>query len=165
MDERRMNMTRGRIQRAPEPMLRMPPSNTEIKKRPSGNRVGSFLKKRWWVLLIVVVLLAGIVVLCYAYLTTRNQLTKLSSNSQNDVQQLTKQIGTYLQLPDESPTLATVSDVGKLKSQDFFKNAQNGDKVLIFSKSGRALLYRPSTQKIIEYSKVNFGGTKAPQQQ
>jgi hypothetical protein len=53
--------------------------------------------------------------------------------------------------------VATVSDASKLQSQQFFAKAQNGDKVLIFTNAKRAVLYRPSTNKVIEYAPVNIG--------
>lgn len=63
----------------------------------------------------------------------------------------------YLELPtDEEPTLATVTDREKLAEQPFFQKAENGDKVLIYSNSGRAVLYRPyKEKKIIDVTTVN----------
>jgi hypothetical protein len=57
--------------------------------------------------------------------------------------------------PNETPTIATVSDPVKLKDQPFFKNSEVGDKVLIYSQSLKAILYRPSTNKIVEVSTLN----------
>ena len=135
------------------------------KRRSDG--FGGFLKKRWWLVAIVAVLLAAVSVLGYGYVSTRNELMQLSkdggaSSAGTDAEKLVREISVYLQLPDETPTLANVSDASKLKGQDFFKDAQNGDKVLIFPKSSRALIYRPSTKKVIEYSKVDLSKSTAP---
>lgn len=65
-------------------------------------------------------------------------------------------IGKFMELPsDENPVLATVTDVEKVKNQKFFANAKNGDKVLIYAQNKKAILYRPSANKIIEISTVS----------
>lgn len=61
----------------------------------------------------------------------------------------------YLMPTEEDPTIATVSDPNILKNQSFFKLSEKGDKVLIFSKAGKAILYRPSIDKIIEIAPIN----------
>jgi hypothetical protein len=50
---------------------------------------------------------------------------------------------------DETPKINTVLDINQLKGDDFFKNAQNGDKVLVFTNNKLAIIYRPSSGKII----------------
>jgi hypothetical protein len=99
--------------------------------------------------------------LTYGYLHTRSELKRLSNPqtaSQDATEELVSKVGKLVELPSgETPTLASVQDVNKLKSQEFFARAQNGDKVLVYSKANRAVLYRPSTNKVIEFSKVNFG--------
>ena len=94
------------------------------------------------------------------YSNSRKQVNKLQ-NPQNAVKleadDLKAKVGQLVDLPDEEPTVATVSDISKLKGQAFFEKAQNGDKVLIFANAQRAVLYRPSTNKVIEFSPVNLG--------
>lgn len=81
--------------------------------------------------------------------------------NQMETQNLIDKVGKLIELPkDEEPTVATVSDVKKLKSQAFFANAQNGDKVLIYQKAKKAVLYRPSTNKIIEFGPINLGSSE-----
>jgi len=67
---------------------------------------------------------------------------------------ITNAVGKLIQLPEGTPQIATVSDVETLKkAQPFFENAQNGDQVLVFTKE--AILYRPSSNKIINVAPVN----------
>lgn len=74
-------------------------------------------------------------------------------------------IGQLVDLPSgETPTLATVTDPSRLKDQAFFANAKVGDQVLIYTQAKRAILYRPSTNKIIEIAPVNIGSSSAVQQ-
>ena len=71
--------------------------------------------------------------------------------SSDETKVLVEKVGELLELPEEEvPTVATVADVTKLQDQVFFKNAQNGDKVLVYTKANKAVLYRPATGKIIE---------------
>jgi hypothetical protein len=70
-----------------------------------------------------------------------------------EIRILVERVGALITLPaDEVPQIATVLDKDALKDQAFFLNSENGDKVLIYSKAMKAVLYRPSTNKIIEVS-------------
>lgn len=69
---------------------------------------------------------------------------------QAEADSIIAEVGKLIDIPSETPTVATVSDIEKLKDQPFFKNAQNGDKVVIFAKAQKAIIYRPSTKKIVE---------------
>lgn len=76
---------------------------------------------------------------------------------QEEVAELTKIIGTIAYLPhDEVPTLATVTNRDKLDRQPFFRNAQNGDKILIYPRAGWAVLYRPSSKKVLAMTEVDI---------
>ncbi|MCX8009199.1 MAG: hypothetical protein N3A54_05900 [Patescibacteria group bacterium] len=71
---------------------------------------------------------------------------------------ITDSIQRFMNLPtDEEPTLATVTDKEKLSGQEFFKNAQNGDKVLLYAKAKKAILYRPSTGRVVEFAPLILG--------
>lgn len=119
--------------------------------------------KKWLKYVAAFLLVALIAFLVYGYITTKSQLEQAKNgggSGQTETQQLVNKVSRLVQLPQgETPTIATVNNATKLKNQAFFKDAQNGDKVLIYSKSGKAVLYRPSTNRIIEYSTVNLTGT------
>lgn len=71
---------------------------------------------------------------------------------------LAQELSQYLDLPnDEVPTLATVTDKEKLADQTFFSEVENGDKVLIYSKAGKVILYRPSIKKVVNMTTMNAG--------
>jgi hypothetical protein len=80
----------------------------------------------------------------------------------DDVKALTATVGKLIVLPAEDPTVATVADVDKLKNQRFFTNALNGDKVLIFNNAKKAILYRPSINKIVEIMPINIEVSPTP---
>jgi hypothetical protein len=97
------------------------------------------------------------------YHESQKQVKKLSSNptltAQQQQQDLITKVGKLTVLPTgETPTIATVTDITKLKDQPFFANAVNGDKVLIYTQAKKAYLYRPSTNKLINIAPVNLGG-------
>ena len=74
-----------------------------------------------------------------------------------EIAQLVETIGAVMELPsDETPTLATVTDREKLTDQPFIRKSENGDKVLIYTNAGRAILYRPSVGKIVDVTAINI---------
>ena len=74
----------------------------------------------------------------------------------DEVKALISEVGNIMLLPTgEQPTVATVSDLAKLKDQVFFNNAKLGDKILIYTQAKKAILYNPASKKIIEVAPVN----------
>ena len=112
--------------------------------------------------LVSVLIITGFVIVIQDRNKLKSQVTQLKtpSSSQDETQQLIDYLNQFMELPTgETPTLATVSNVEELKSQNFFKNAQNGDKVLLYAKEGKAMLYRPSSKKLIEVAPINTNGS------
>src|SRR3989338_1207282 len=118
----------------------------------------------WAALVIVVIAIAGTVY----FVRLKPEILGLTSgtvNTQAEVESLVSEVGKLMELPGDQPTVATVTDVEKLKSQPFFAKSQNGDKVLIFTEAKRAILYRPSSRLIIDVAPVTLGseGTASAQ--
>ena len=112
-------------------------------------------RKLWRTLKIVA--LSGVLLatlgLGFAYWQANRELDRLKDpiTAVNDeAARLVALVGKRIALPDEKPTIATVEDKEKLKAQTFFKNAEKGDRVLMYAHNKKAILYRPSTDKIIE---------------
>lgn len=76
----------------------------------------------------------------------------------DEIKALIDKVGALMVLPTgEEPVVATVTDPEKLKQQVFFTQAKKGDKVLIYSKAQKAILYDPVANKIIEVAPLSFG--------
>ena len=92
---------------------------------------------------------------------------KLKNSSQatatNEVKTITQTISRFMDLPvGEMPSLATITDEKKLKDQEFFKKAKNGDKVLIYANARKAILYRPSSGRVIEFAPLAVEANAKP---
>ncbi|MDE2026462.1 MAG: hypothetical protein KGJ07_08285, partial [Patescibacteria group bacterium] len=73
---------------------------------------------------VAVVSLAGGIYFYMQYQTAQRLLSNSNLNGQQQVDQTVAKVGRLIELPtNESPTLATVADVTKLKGQPFFANA------------------------------------------
>lgn len=69
-------------------------------------------------------------------------------------------VGKLLVLPtDEKPQLIPITDIAQYKDQPFFKNAKNGDILIIYAKNKLAILYDPVDNKIIRTAPINLGPT------
>ncbi len=105
------------------------------------------------IVLLLILLAASVAGGAYFYQKANGDQQELASN---DLEETIASVGRLMVLPEgEEPTLATVSDPEKLKGQPFFANAQKGDKVLIYAIAGKAILYNPTLDKIVEIAPIN----------
>lgn len=141
----------------------------EVRIPETKKRRFRLMEKTWFRLVIAGVfvgLLAGAVgasgYFYRAYQKTLSEKDTLLSQMSGDagvpeVESVVLAVAKLIELPQgETPTLATVSDKTKLEGQSFFNRAENGDKVLIYTAAGKAILYRPSVGKVIDMTTVNL---------
>ena len=65
--------------------------------------------------------------------------------------------------PNEPVKTATVADKYQLPQDPFFAQAEDGDKIIILTDKQKAILYRPSINKVIDISSVELDApTSAP---
>lgn len=126
----------------------------KIITRPKGNFGRGILKLLSYLLILAIG--AGSGILAARLRPDLFGLAKGQAQVQAETESLISKVGKLINLPaDEKPTVATVTDESKIKDQVFFQKAQNGDIVLIYTNSQKAILYRPSENKIIEVGTVN----------
>lgn len=121
-----------------------------------------------WVWIVLGALALALVILGILFWRSQHQVNELRDSLDSKVnatkiaeenKALLDRVGAVIILPDdETPTIATVSDLDKLKGQPFFAKAELGDKVLIYAKAKKAILYRPSTNKIVELAPLTDSG-------
>jgi len=132
-----------------------PPAEVASPSVSSGSKRG-FKLSRTAVLIGVCALLA----LAVAYLSWQNYRLQRPEAQQEIAKQanddLVREVGATILLPDETPNIASIVDVDSLRkaNADFYKDAQNGDKLLIYS--SKAIIYRESEGQIINVAPVKL---------
>ncbi|OGG31364.1 hypothetical protein A3A63_02265 [Candidatus Gottesmanbacteria bacterium RIFCSPLOWO2_01_FULL_46_9] len=121
------------------------------------------IKKEYMVVVALIIFAVVPSVFFYTqYQMAKQRLANPAQFAAEEGKKLVDAVSKLMTLPgDEVPTVATVNDKEKLKNQPFFANTENGDKVLIYTNAKKAILYRPSINKIIDVAPVNIGPTNA----
>jgi len=121
---------------------------------------------KYIVFTIILIAILGLSFSTFYYRSEYKKAQSLVSNPQeiakNEIAAIVSKISKSMDLPSEEPTLATVLEADKLREQPFFSKAENGDKVLIYTQAKKAILYRPSQNKIIDVSPLSLSNTTDP---
>lgn len=118
-------------------------------------------KKPIFVVLLVVLILASVAAAGYYYSKYQDIKKNPQQVTVDETKAIVAKVSKSLTLPaKEQPTLATVLDKDKLKDQAFFKDAQNGDKILIYTEAKKAVIYRESEDKIINVGPILLNSDK-----
>lgn len=125
----------------------------------------SFLTKPLFLLPLLIISLGLTGVSYNMYQKSQQELAKVKSNpqsiAQGEAKAIVAKVGVLVSLPEgENPTIATIADKSKLKSQPFFAKAENGDKLLIYTQAKKAYLYSSKMNKVLEIAPVNIGNNQ-----
>ncbi len=139
-------------------------NDVSIKKT---RRLKMEIKKAHLIIMALLLIMAGGAYFGYQKYDEVNQEKQRLSDPQEAARQETQrtkeQVAKLIDVPQgEDPTIASVVDASKLSNQSFFKNAKNGDKVLMYAQAKKAILYRPDSNKIIEVAPINIGNNEQP---
>jgi hypothetical protein len=91
-------------------------------------------------------------------------LSQRVKDPQGEVKDILSKVGKLIELPTgEEPTIATVQDAERIKSQPFFSKAQNGYRVILYSNAKLAILFDEKGNKIINVGAINLSTPSAAQ--
>lgn len=128
-----------------------------IEMTPSRSSRTSKKKRGGWrvILLIVSYLIVGFGVWKIAQQSPMT-VEEQQAAAEKEVKMVVADVKKLMLVPDtEIPQVATISDAeGLAKTQAFFIDVKNGDKVLIYLQAQKAIIYRPSENKIVNVGPV-----------
>lgn len=105
---------------------------------------------------LIILASALFLLICLSFFYLLNQKPK-AITEEKEAKQIISKVEKIMELPqDEIPTVATVLDENKVQEEAFFKQSKTGDKLLAYIKNKKAILYRPSVNKIIEVAPISF---------
>ena len=137
----------------------MPPVKKNVIKTVKSTELRGYSSQSLIIIIgLALTLLAAVGTAIYFYMQYQRAQTELTKTTQSNEQAaLIAEVGKLIVLPtNEQPTIATVSDVNRLKNQSFFTHARDGDKVLIYTKAQEAILYDPLANKIVEVGPISL---------
>lgn len=129
-------------------------ANTNPNKKSKKHTKNKFL---WFLVVVILVALAGGLVFLYTkYSETKKEVEKLSTVqgqqelSKTQTQELLGEMRKIIIMPtNEDPVVATITDINQLKDKEFYKDAQNGDRVVVFANAKKAYIYSPERKLIV----------------
>lgn len=75
----------------------------------------------------------------------------INSNSLSNEEVVSKVSTLVADLPAESPTVATIENIEELSRRDgFYSGAENGDKLLVYGSSNRAIIYSVNEDRVVK---------------
>ncbi len=155
-------MSRGTDSTTSSTRTFMTPPKPSKEPKPAKKLPASLSKRLPWLLVLVLFI-------CSAFLFTQFQQarrklqTSTPAVSKQQVSDVVARVGKLIILPtDETPTVITVKDASKLKSEKFYVDAKDGDKTLVYRQQQKAILYRPSTNIIVNVAPVTIESTTHP---
>ncbi len=135
---------------------------------PTLHKIQSYILKYNLIPSLIVGSLVGVglsAYLFYQYYQTHilaNSIATKTVLNKEEMKRLVEEIGKIAKLPQrEDPSVATVTDINKLRDQPVFAESKNGDRVLVYTNAQKIVLYDPISRKIINIAPLTAGNAQA----
>lgn len=126
---------------------------------PKSHTINNMSKYLSRTTLIVIGIVIGVLLIAVGVLGWKYyQVSKDNSDDSKEISaKIIQKVAALYMIPtNEEPTVARIQDKNKLENQDFFKNASNGDYLLVYQKNKVALVYREQNNKLVNVGPVNI---------
>lgn len=137
----------------------------ETKKTRKG---GNSIPYRFYLLGVVVILLVVGGGGYYGYMywqASQNSPEAQVAQAEEEKKAVLDQLSKLMVLPEGDPVLFKVSNEEVMRQQQaFFKDTKNDDVLLVFQESGKAIIFRPSQNMIVNAGPVNFDQNQTQEQ-
>ena len=113
-------------------------------------------KKKFWIsgFILIILLIGGGLYYTYYQNTPAAKEAKIKSETATLIKEVSKHI---LLTTDEEPAIFVITDPAQLSAQQaFFANAIQGDKLLVYWKTAKAIIYSPERKLIVNVGPVTF---------
>ena len=120
-------------------------------------------KNKKIILLLVLYIILGAVVWKIVLAWSKKPATQ-QDQMQKGIAMIVQSVQKIMLLPsEETPQISTIQDIQTLKkTQNFFVDADNGDKILVYPVARKVIIYREKTNQIINAAlNINTGGDKS----
>ena len=118
---------------------------------PAHARTPRHPRRRLFMLFFLLAFAAAVATSAYYFVQYHRLKNDPTIEARKDAERVVGELSRLMIVPDDpAPVLATVSDRDQLQDQPFFRSAENGDQVVIFPSSMKAVLYRPGEKRIVD---------------
>ncbi|GMQ95340.1 MAG: hypothetical protein BMS9Abin13_453 [Patescibacteria group bacterium] len=118
-------------------------------------------------IILLLIFIGALVWFAFDYIEAKKQVALLSNPVaqqeayQKEIREIVKQVSKLIILPEGSPDLATIQDATALAAQQpFFKDAENGDKILIYK--DKAIIFSPTKNMLVNVGPVYAEESQTP---
>jgi hypothetical protein len=107
--------------------------------------------------------LAGIIIIvCATILLWPSPKMSQAQIDKAKSEEIIKKVSDLFIVPKEVPTVAELENPKNLQdNQEFFKNAQAGDYVLVYGNAQMVVIYREKEDKLVNAGSITIGGQSA----